>query len=92
MPFAVNVNLSLSIIGPITPGGGVLPYKRLMGMCHWMRSHFDEWIDCNEVAFSMKLLEWGRSFLFSVSKPTRMFVLQMKSKLFFIQSKKWVNS
>ena len=24
----------------ISPGGGVLPYKRLMGMCRWMGSHF----------------------------------------------------
>ena len=28
------------------PGGGwVLPYKRLMGMCHWMGLHFHDWID-----------------------------------------------
>ena len=26
-------------------GGGVLPYKRLMGMCRWMGSHFHDWID-----------------------------------------------
>ena len=26
-------------------GGGVLPYKRLMGMCPWMGSHFHDWID-----------------------------------------------
>ena len=26
-------------------GGGLLPYKRLMGMCSWMGSHFHEWID-----------------------------------------------
>ena len=25
--------------------GGVLPYKRLMGMCRWMGSHFHDWID-----------------------------------------------
>ena len=31
-------------------------------------------------------------FIFTVSKRTRMFVLQVKSKVFFIQSKKWVNS
>ena len=31
-------------------------------------------------------------FIFTVSKHTRMFVLQMKSKVFFIQSRKWVNS
>ena len=25
--------------------GGVLPFKRLMGMCRWMGSHFHDWID-----------------------------------------------
>ena len=42
---------------------GVLPYKRLMGpMCRWMGSHFHDWVDYNGVAFSMELLEWGRTF------------------------------
>ena len=40
----------------------VLPYKRLMGMCRWMGSHFHDWIDYNGVTFSIKLLEWGRTF------------------------------
>ena len=40
---------------------GVLPYKRLIGMCRWMGSHFHDWIDCNGVAFSIDLLEWGRT-------------------------------
>ena len=45
------------------PGGwGVLPDKRLMGMCHWMGSHFHDWIDYNGVAFSTELLEWGHTF------------------------------
>ena len=26
-------------------GGVVFPYKRLMGMCRWMGSHFHDWID-----------------------------------------------
>ena len=43
-------------------GGGVLPYKRLMGMCSWMGSHFHDWPDFNGVAFSIQLLEWGRTF------------------------------
>ena len=38
------------------PGGGVLPYKRLMWMCSWMGSHFYDWIDYNGVAFSTELL------------------------------------
>ena len=43
-------------------GGGVLPYKRLMGMCRWVGSHFHDWIDYNGVAFSIELIEWGRTF------------------------------
>ena len=34
--------------------GGVLPYKRLIGMCRWMGSHFHDWIDYNGVAFSIE--------------------------------------
>ena len=33
---------------------GRLPYKRLMGMCRWMGSHFQDWIDFNGVAFSIE--------------------------------------
>ena len=39
-----------------------LPSNRLMGMCRWMGSHFQDWIDYNGVAFSTELLEWGRIF------------------------------
>ena len=42
--------------------GGVLPYKGLVGMCRWMRTHFPYWIDYNGVAFSTQLLEWDRTF------------------------------
>ena len=31
-------------------------------MCRWIASHFHEWIDHNGVAFSIELLEWGRTF------------------------------
>ena len=41
---------------------GLLPYKRQMGMCRWMGSHFHDWIDYNGVAFSIQLLKWGRTF------------------------------
>ena len=61
---------------------GVLPYKGLTGMYPWMGSHFQDWIDYNEVAFSIELLEWGRTysgflgvrhlFIFTVSKRTRL--------------------
>ena len=45
-------------------GGGVLPYRRLMGMCRWMGSHFHDWIDYYGVAFSIEVLEWGRTLIF----------------------------
>ena len=50
--------------GRSTPGGGggVLPYKSLMGMCRWMGSHFHDWSNYYVVAFSIELLEWGRKF------------------------------
>ena len=43
-------------------GGGVLPSKRLMGMCRLMRSHFHGWIDNNGFAFSLELLKWDCIF------------------------------
>ena len=44
-------------------GGGGTSYKRLMGMCRWMGSHFHDWIDYNGVAFfSIESLEWGFTF------------------------------
>ena len=48
---------------PVGGGGreGVLPYKRLLGMCRWMGSHFHDQIDYNGVAFLVELLEWGRT-------------------------------
>ena len=47
--------------GPWGRGGGVLPYKRLMGMCRLMGSYFHDWIDYNGVAFSIEFLEWSRT-------------------------------
>ena len=44
------------------PEGGVLRYKRLIGLCHWMGSHFHDCGDYNGVVFSIYLLEWGRKF------------------------------
>ena len=43
-------------------GAGGLPSNRPMGMCCWMGSHFQGWIDYNGVAFSLALLEWDRTF------------------------------
>ena len=73
-------------------GEGMLPYKRIMGMCCWMGSHFLNWIDYNGVAL---LIENGvahfrifgvrKLFTFTVSKHTRMFVkcssLNLKKKM-----------
>ena len=45
----------------LVPGGrGVLPSKRLLGMCRWMGSHFHNWTDYNGVTFLVELLEWRR--------------------------------
>ena len=46
---------------PWRVGGGVLPYKRLMGMCRLIGSHFHDWIDYNGGAFSIDVLELGRA-------------------------------
>ena len=45
----------------VRPSRG-LPSNRPMGMCCWMGSHFQGWIDYNGVAFSLALLEWDRTF------------------------------
>ena len=48
--------------GPQGVGGGVLPSNssnRLMGICLWMGSHFQGWIDYNRVTFSLELLRMG---------------------------------
>ena len=66
-------------------GGGALPYKRLMGMCRWMGSHFHDWIEYNGVVFSIGFTRMGshifgflgvrKLFIFTVSKHTRIFAL-----------------
>ena len=67
---------------------GVLPYKRLIGMCHWVGSHFHDWIDYNGIFNSYEdgvahSRDFGvrKIFIFTVSKRTRMFLLQVKSKV-----------
>ena len=54
--------LCCSVAGISHSGGEILPYKRLMVMRRWIGAHFHVWIDYNGVAFSMELLEWGRTF------------------------------
>ena len=46
----------------VSIAGGVLPSKRLLGMCRWMESHFHNWTDYNGVTFLVELLEWGCKF------------------------------
>ena len=53
-------------------GGGVLPHKRLMGMCRWMGWHFHDWIDYNGVAHDL-IFGVRQFFIFTVSKRSRMF-------------------
>ena len=65
--------------------GGVLSYKRLMGMCRWMGSHFHDLIAYYGVALSIDQSYYGvvhflilgvrQFFIFTVSKRSRMFVL-----------------
>ena len=53
---------TVSHIYPLGGGGGILPSRRLMGMCRWMGSHFHGGINYNVVAFLLELLEWDRTF------------------------------
>ena len=60
-----NINKGIKTPYPLISaggGGGALPHKRLMGMCRRIGSHFYDWIDYTGVAFSIQLLEWGRTF------------------------------
>ena len=60
---------------------GVLPYKRLIGMCRWMWSHFHDWSDYNGVVFSIDVLEWGRRFSdFGVSRDSKWEDSQLKNQ------------
>ena len=43
-------------------GGGLLPCKRLIGMCRLMGSHFHDWSDYKGVAFSIDLLNGVANF------------------------------
>ena len=65
---------SLIRVNPGFPGGGVLPSKRLLGVCRWMGSHFHNWTDYNGVTFLVELLEWGRKFIFQDFWDTKILV------------------
>lgn len=46
-------NFSFVSLAPNLFPGGVVPSNRLMGMCRWMGSHFNDWIYYNVVALSI---------------------------------------
>ena len=57
-PVKKEDSLKVPCIGTGGPGGrGVLHYKRLVGMCRWMGSHFHDWIDYNGAVFSTEYIE-----------------------------------
>ena len=59
-------------------GGGVLPYKPLIGMCCWMGSHFHDWSDCNGVECNFRI--------FGVSRDSKWEDSRLKiRKLLFIK-------
>ena len=66
-------------------GGASLYCRRLIGICCKMGSHFHDWIDYNGVTHFP--IFGGKTVLhiYGHRKRTRMFVLQMKSKVFLIQ-------
>ena len=55
-----------------------------------MGSYFHDWIDYTGVAH-FRIFGVRKFFIFTVSELTKIFVL-VKSKVFFIHFKKWVNS
>ena len=57
-PFYSSNRMAFQVLGNSNlppPSGGILPSKRLMGMCRWMESHFHDWIDYNGVVFSTEV-------------------------------------
>ena len=80
-----RTNLGKILVYKPGGGGGGTFYKRLMVMSRWMGSRFHDWIDYNGLAFSIELLQLGRTlsyvfgirqfFIFTVSKRTSAFVL-----------------
>ena len=50
------------VAGGERAGRRLLPSNRLIAMCHWIGSHFLDWIGYNGVVFSMHFLQWGLTF------------------------------
>ena len=84
------------ITSSFRPGWGVLPYKRLTGCALGWGRIFNRGQTITGWRFQQSyqngvahFLIFGvrQFFIFTVSKRTRMFVLQVKNKVFFIQCK-----
>ena len=43
--------------------GRLHPSSRLMEMCCWMRAHFCDWVDCQEVVFNNRVTRMGSYIL-----------------------------
>ena len=59
--FGPVTHLNLLKVGVVPGGRGLLPYKRLMGVCRWMGLHFHICIDYNGVAHFR--IFWGKTVL-----------------------------
>ena len=57
----------------VIPGGGVLRYKRLIGMCRWMGSHFHDWSDYNGVA-NFRIFGVSRDSKWEDSRLKKLFI------------------
>ena len=73
-------NFPHSLLPLAVGGGGVLPYKRLMGMYCWMGSHFHYWFDYNGVSI------FNRVTTIMVSKSTYQNVGTVGEKLSVLHS------
>ena len=53
----MKIGSTTTVVATVTRG--VLPSKRLLGMCRWMGSHFDNWTDYNGVTFLSRATRMG---------------------------------
>ena len=71
--------------------GGVLPSKRLLGMCRWMGSHFHIWTDYNGVTFLACFSRVTRmgSQIFGIFGISRKILVSMDLKIGIFAAEKW---
>ena len=51
-----HIHVQVPLAAAVPWGRGILPSKRLMGMCRWMGSHFHNWTDYNGITFLARFL------------------------------------